>query len=510
MKVLSAHRSVIDGIIQFHEGRIINTAGDSVLAEFASPTQAVRCAVEIQDALKTRNDTLPEDRRMHFRIGVNLGDVMVKGDDLLGDGVNVAARLEGIAEPGHIYIASSVYDQIAGKLDLGFVDLGEQSLKNIDRPIRAYRVDRDSRRVTVAKRKSGTKPASWVAAALAAAALGAGVLWFQGQQAASRQEQSAKAKAAADAEIAKARAEAEEAKKTAAASADTAAAAQRALEEQRIAATRARAQAELSAARAEAEATRSKAQAELASASEARRAAETASKKAAAPATAAPSAGSTKWAGTFACGSIGTSPPAAYSAVLNSVGNSFELSAGKRGQPGWLQMTGIRRADGTLRLAGSGINRGSGTTYQATMEGRFTGEHYLGRGVFGTRDCSLRIVTEEAAAREAVALPGPWTANLACAAEASSPPAAFPMHIAVNGRNFELTAGKPGEPHSAKMGGRREAGGRMRITGKGISGMKESYGQAYGIEFDGKFASERYQGRGKLGARDCSLTIARR
>ena len=99
MKILSAHRSVIDGIIQFHEGRIINTAGDSVLAEFASPTQAVRCAVEIQDALKTRNDSLPEDRQMQFRIGVNLGDVMVKGDDLLGDGVNIAARLEGIAEP---------------------------------------------------------------------------------------------------------------------------------------------------------------------------------------------------------------------------------------------------------------------------------------------------------------------------------------------------------------------------------------------------------------------------
>ena len=100
MKVLSAHRSVIDGIIEFHEGRIINTAGDSVLAEFVSPTQAVRCAVEIQDALKTRNDSLPEAKRMLFRIGVNLGDVMVKGDDLLGDGVNVAARLEGIADPG--------------------------------------------------------------------------------------------------------------------------------------------------------------------------------------------------------------------------------------------------------------------------------------------------------------------------------------------------------------------------------------------------------------------------
>ena len=128
MKVLAAHRAVIDGIIQFHEGQIFNTAGDSVLAEFASPTQAVRCAVEIQDALKTRNDSLPEDKRMQFRIGVNLGDVMVKGEDLLGDGVNVAARLESIAEPRGIDVASSLYHQIAGKHDLGFSDLGEQSL----------------------------------------------------------------------------------------------------------------------------------------------------------------------------------------------------------------------------------------------------------------------------------------------------------------------------------------------------------------------------------------------
>ena len=140
MRVLSAHRAVIDGIIAFHNGRIVGTAGDSVLAEFSSVVEAVRCAVEIQDALKTRNDALPEHRRMLFRIGVNLGDVMVKDDDLLGDGVNVAARLEGIAEPGGICISSSVYDQITGKLDLGFLDIGERSLKNITRPIRVFRI----------------------------------------------------------------------------------------------------------------------------------------------------------------------------------------------------------------------------------------------------------------------------------------------------------------------------------------------------------------------------------
>jgi len=144
IRVLAAHRAVIDGIIAFHRGRIVSTAGDSVLAEFASAVEAVRCAVEVQDALRTRNDSLPEPRRMHFRVGVNLGDVVVKDQDLLGDGVNVAARLETIAEPGGICISSSVYDQITGKLDLGFHDIGEQSLKNIARPIRVYRVSGSS------------------------------------------------------------------------------------------------------------------------------------------------------------------------------------------------------------------------------------------------------------------------------------------------------------------------------------------------------------------------------
>ena len=140
IQVLSAHRAVIDGIIAFHRGRIVGTAGDSVLAEFTSAVEAVRCAVEIQDALRTRNDALPEHRRLLFRVGVNLGDVVVKDADLLGDGVNVAARLESLAEPGGICIASSVYDQITGKLDLGFQDIGEQALKNITRPVRVYRV----------------------------------------------------------------------------------------------------------------------------------------------------------------------------------------------------------------------------------------------------------------------------------------------------------------------------------------------------------------------------------
>jgi len=188
IRVLSAHRAVIDGILTFHQGRIVSTAGDSVLAEFPSVVDAVRCAVEIQEALKTRNDSLPEHRQMHFRIGVNLGDVVVKNEDLLGDGVNVAARLETMAEAGGICISSSVYDQITGKLDLGFEDIGEQSLKNISRPIRVYRVSGTSAPQRPPPPVAPPVPASrgrsslpWAAIGmLAVAAIGGVVAWGAG------------------------------------------------------------------------------------------------------------------------------------------------------------------------------------------------------------------------------------------------------------------------------------------------------------------------------------------
>ena len=112
LHTLNAFREVIDGLVARHRGRVFGSAGDSVIAEFASPVEAVRCAVEIQRDLETRNADLPEDRRLRFRIGVNLGDVMAEGDNLLGDGVNVAARLEGLAEPGGICISEAAYAQI--------------------------------------------------------------------------------------------------------------------------------------------------------------------------------------------------------------------------------------------------------------------------------------------------------------------------------------------------------------------------------------------------------------
>src|SRR5437588_6553116 len=136
----TARADFVDGRIAQHQGRIVKLTGDGMLVEFASVVNAVRCAAEIQRAMRDRNVDLPQDRRIEFRIGVNLGDVIVEGDDIFGDGVNVAARLESIAEPGGIIVSYSVRDQVGNRLDLVFEDRGEQSLKNIARPIRVYNV----------------------------------------------------------------------------------------------------------------------------------------------------------------------------------------------------------------------------------------------------------------------------------------------------------------------------------------------------------------------------------
>jgi hypothetical protein len=139
-RTLREHRAVADALVAKHGGRMVKTTGDGVLLEFPSVVDAVECAVAMQAVMAERNQGLPEDRRMLFRIGINLGDILIEGDDILGDGVNVAARLEGIAEPGGICISSSAYEQVRGKVPVDFADLGEQALKNIARPIRAYAV----------------------------------------------------------------------------------------------------------------------------------------------------------------------------------------------------------------------------------------------------------------------------------------------------------------------------------------------------------------------------------
>ncbi len=139
-RLRALRRELIDPAIDTHRGRIVKTTGDGILIEFASVVDAVRCAVEVQREITTRNTDVRADQRIEFRVGIHIGDVVVDGDDLLGDGVNVAARLEGIAEPGAICLSRAAYEQVHGKLDLVAEDMGEQRLKNIARPMRAYRV----------------------------------------------------------------------------------------------------------------------------------------------------------------------------------------------------------------------------------------------------------------------------------------------------------------------------------------------------------------------------------
>ena len=141
LATLDAYRGVFKETIEKHDGRLVDTAGDSVLAAFESVVEAIECAIQVQEDLAGRNALLPETRRMMFRIGVNLGDIIAKDDGTIyGDGVNVAARLESLAEPGGVNISGTAFDQVRGKLKVGFDDLGEQRVKNIDQPVRAYRL----------------------------------------------------------------------------------------------------------------------------------------------------------------------------------------------------------------------------------------------------------------------------------------------------------------------------------------------------------------------------------
>jgi class 3 adenylate cyclase len=178
LRTFRGHRAIIDSLIAAHRGRIFNTAGDAVLAEFTSAVEAVRCATEIQAALRTRNEQLPPPRQVKFRLGINVGDVMVQGNDLLGDGVNVAARLQAAALPGGICISGSVYDQIRNKLSLSFKSLGEQSFKNIPQPVRTFTITECAEEGRLPSRRFvplGAPAMRWLAAfGLAALAIGAG------------------------------------------------------------------------------------------------------------------------------------------------------------------------------------------------------------------------------------------------------------------------------------------------------------------------------------------------
>src|SRR5256714_12534952 len=145
-RLKALRRELVDPKIAEHRGRIVKTTGDGLLVEFASVVDAVRCAVEVQQAMTERNAGTAADNRIELRIGINLGDVIVEGDDLYGDGVNIAARIEALAEPGGVFVSHTVYDHVRDRLPFLFEDLGERQVKNIALPVRVYRV-RDPGRI---------------------------------------------------------------------------------------------------------------------------------------------------------------------------------------------------------------------------------------------------------------------------------------------------------------------------------------------------------------------------
>jgi adenylate cyclase len=153
-RLKALRRELFDPTVAEHHGRIVKVAGDGLLVAFSSVVDAVRCAVAVQQAMPARNAGVPEARRIEWRIGINLGDLIVEGDDLYGDGVNIAARIEALADPGGVFVSHTVHDQVRDRLPLVFEDLGEQQLKNIVRPLRVYRV-----RDAPAPAAEGTAPA---------------------------------------------------------------------------------------------------------------------------------------------------------------------------------------------------------------------------------------------------------------------------------------------------------------------------------------------------------------
>jgi TolB-like protein len=165
VETLTTYKETMRKLIKQYRGRVVDSTGDNLLAEFISVVDAVQCAVEVQQVLSAKNETLPENRRMYFRIGINLGDVIEEGEVIYGDGVNVAARVESLAKGGGISISGTAYDQLGKKLPLGYEYLGEQSVKNIEKPVRVYRIltEAEAAGKVIGEEKPKTKQLRWAA-----------------------------------------------------------------------------------------------------------------------------------------------------------------------------------------------------------------------------------------------------------------------------------------------------------------------------------------------------------
>ena len=179
---MSAHRDAMSPLVEAHAGRLVGQAGDGLLYEFPSVVEAVTCSMEVQAAMAGRNQDVPDDKKMLYRVGINLGDVLVEGDDIFGDGVNVAARIEALADPGGICVSRSARDQVRVRMDIALEDMGEVEVKNIARPVRVFRVLGEGKEVStpVPPVKPWWRYAAAAVAVLAVVA-GSGAWWWQQQ-----------------------------------------------------------------------------------------------------------------------------------------------------------------------------------------------------------------------------------------------------------------------------------------------------------------------------------------
>ena len=501
LRILAAHRAVIDGIIAYHDGRIANTAGDSVLAEFGSVVEGVRCAVEIQDALKTRNEALPEAQRMLFRIGINLGEVVVKGNDLLGDGVNVAARLQSIAPPGGILVSSSVYDQITGKLDLGFQDMGEQELKNISRPIRAFSVTgagQPLRKVTLGgEGATGRRPMPVIAVG-ALVLLAAGVGWQQGWIGA---PQPPEVRVAAPDPV-KAKLEAE------------LAASERARAQAELRATaldadviRARASADAAAlrAKAETETTYMKAKAQSdATALQAKAQSDAAALRAQAQQDATRS----KASDAQAIRARAETDAAALKANAEAEVAALKLKSEKDAAA--LKARSEKEAEAVKAKAHADIAAMPGTAEQDAEADRLS--------ELAGKAWADAVLKEANVGKAAVASPagsdasrsdGTWVMWQQCSANMNSGGFSRTADFTARGGSFVIERGTPGQAGHNIVRGGPSADGTLVLAGSGL-GVNVGFARQFDIRLSGRWTGDRYVLRGHWGDRTCSAEVARK
>jgi class 3 adenylate cyclase len=372
VQTLRGHRAVFDDTLKTYRGRVFNTAGDAILAEFPSAVDAVRCATEIQAALRTRNEQLPDDRQMWFRIGINLGDVVVQDGDLLGEGVNIAARIQTIAEPGGISLSGSVYDQIQNKLSLQFKSLGEQRFKNIAQPIRTFAIGDGPRVSTAARPGPGKRATPSVVAigVLAALVALAGVAYALYRDHAQRQAEDARIVAEAERKAAQARADAAqlEAKN---------AAELRAAREALAQAEAGKQKAEQDKAAAEAAQREAKLAAELRAARDAlQKPGPGTSATAAAPAAAQNAQSVDRFDGTYTgtlCKVVRDGSTRCWTVSLTSRQGALSATWSNRASPAKAQAAGAIAADGSARLALDAFDT-AGKPLKGTMTGQWAND----------------------------------------------------------------------------------------------------------------------------------------